>query len=102
MSTEDCTREMLDIEVDTSISALRIVRALEKLGVEGGLPERIIADHDNKFISKKLYHWALKKSVTLHFTSPGKPIKNGDIESFPGRMPERALVHDSGRCKGIR
>ena len=46
LSIEDAyTREMPVIEVDTSLPALRVVRVLEKLRLERGLPERIVIDN---------------------------------------------------------
>ena len=39
------TREMLAIEVDTSLPALRVVRMLERLRLTRGLPERIVIDN---------------------------------------------------------
>lgn len=47
LSIEDAyTREMLAIEVDTSLPALRVVRVLDKLRLERGLPVRIVIDND--------------------------------------------------------
>lgn len=55
LSIEDaCTREMLAIEVDTSLPALRVIRVLEHLREERGLPERIIFDNEAEFTSKAL------------------------------------------------
>lgn len=46
LSIEDAyTREMPTIEVDTSLPALRVVRVLDRLRLERGLPERIVIDH---------------------------------------------------------
>ena len=52
LSIEDAyPREMLAIEVGTSLPALRVVRALEKLRQQCGLPERIVVDHGMEFTS---------------------------------------------------
>jgi putative transposase len=73
LSIEDAyTREMLAIEVDTSLSALRVVRVLEKLQRERGLPVRILIDHGTEFTSKALDQWAYEHKVTLHFITPGR------------------------------
>ena len=46
LSIEDAyTRQMLAIEVDTSLPALRVVRVLERLRIERGLPLRIVIDN---------------------------------------------------------
>jgi putative transposase len=92
LSIEDAyTREMPVIEVDTSLPALRVVRVLEKLRLERGLPERIVIDHGTEFTSKALDQWAYQNKVTLHFITPGRPMENGYIESFHGRFREECL-----------
>jgi putative transposase len=92
LSIEDAyTREMLTIEVDTSLPALRVVRVLERLRRERGLPERIVIDHGTEFTSKVLDQWAYAQKVRLHFITPGRPMENGYIESFHGRFREECL-----------
>jgi putative transposase len=92
LSIEDAyTREMLAIEVDTSLPALRVVRVLEKLRMERGLPERIVIDNGTEFTSKTLDQWAYENKVTLHFITPGRPMENGYIESFHGKFREECL-----------
>jgi putative transposase len=92
LSIEDAyTREMLAIEVDTSLPALRVVRVLERLRIERGLPERIVIDNGTEFTSKELNQWAYAHKVTLHFITPGRPMENGYIESFHGKFREECL-----------
>lgn len=92
LSIEDAyTREMLAIEVDTSLPALRVVRVLDKLRLERGLPVRIVIDHGTEFTSKTLDQWAYENKVTLHFITPGRPMENGYIESFHGKFREECL-----------
>jgi putative transposase len=92
LSIEDAyTRELLAVEVDTSLPALRVVRVLERLHRERGLPERIVIDNGTEFTSKALDQWAYENNVTLHFITPGRPMENGYIESFHGRFREECL-----------
>ena len=59
LSIEDAyTREMLAIEVDTSLPSLRVVRVLEKLRQHRGLPVRIVIDNGTEFTAKALDQWA--------------------------------------------
>ncbi len=85
------TREMPAIEVDTSLPALRVIRVLEQLRVERGLPEKIIVDNGAEFTSKALDQWAYENHVQLHFITPGRPMENGYIESFHGKFREECL-----------
>ena len=92
LSIEDAyTRELLAIEVDTSLPALRVVRVLDRLRGDRGLPEQIVIDHGTEFTSKALDQWAYENKVTLHFITPGRPMENGYIESFHGRFREECL-----------
>jgi putative transposase len=85
------TRECLAIEVDFSLPAARVVRVLDKLLWEYGLPESIRVDNGPEFISKALDLWASQHGVKLDFIQPGKPTQNGHVESFNGRFREECL-----------
>jgi transposase InsO family protein len=85
------TREMLAIEVDTSLPSVRVVRVLEKLRQHRGLPVRIVIDNGTEFTAKALDQWAYENKVTLHFITPGRPMENGYIESFHGKFREECL-----------
>jgi putative transposase len=92
LSIEDAyTREMLVIEVDTSLPALRVVRVLDRLRLTRGLPTRIVIDNGTEFTSKALDQWAYENKVALHFITPGRPMENGYIESFHGKFREECL-----------
>jgi len=92
LSIEDAyTREMLAIEVDTSLPSLRVVRVLEKLRQHRVLPVRIVIDNGTEFTAKALDQWAYENKVTLHFITPGRPMENGYIESFHGKFREECL-----------
>jgi putative transposase len=92
LSIEDAyTREMLVIEVDTSLPSLRVIRVLEKVRLQRGLPERIVIDNGTEFTSKAVDQWAYENKVKLHFITPGRPMENGYIESFHGKFREECL-----------
>jgi putative transposase len=62
LSIEDAyTREMLAIEVDTSLPALRVVRVLNKLRDTRDLPLRIVIDNGTEFTSKALANSRIQK-----------------------------------------
>ena len=85
------TREVLWIEVDTSLPGLRVVQVLEKVVQERGLPEAIQVDNGPEFISRAVDQWAYGKGVALHFIEPGKPVQNAFIESFNGKFRDECL-----------
>jgi len=88
---DDATRECLAIEVDTSISGIRVGRVLSKIALARPLPERIVVDNGPEFTSKALDRWAYENSVELRFIRPGRPIENCFIESFNGRFRDECL-----------
>jgi putative transposase len=85
------TRECLGIEVDTSITGHRVVAVLSFLVAMRGKPASIRVDNGPEFISKALDAWAYAQGVSLHFIRPGKPVENGHIESFNGRLRDECL-----------
>ena len=88
---DDCTRECLAIEVDTSITGLRVKGVLERLADTRGLPESITVDNGPEFDGQVLDQWAYRNGVRLSFIRPGKPNENAYIESFNGKFRDECL-----------
>jgi putative transposase len=88
---DNYTRECLAIEADTSLPSGSVVATLEQLKQLRGLPQKIMVDNGPEFRSKTLQKWALINKVELHFIDPGKPMQNGIIESFNGRVRDECL-----------
>jgi putative transposase len=83
---DDFSRECLAIEVDLSLPGERVVRVLDRLAFERGLPRAITLDNGPEFVSKALDHWAYRTGVELLFIRPGKPVENAFVESFNGTL----------------
>jgi len=88
---DDCTRECLAIEVDTSLTGRRVVAVLERLADTRGRPQSITVDHGPEFESQALDAWAFAKGVQLAFIRPGKPVENAYVESFNGKFRDECL-----------
>jgi len=88
---DNFTKECPVIEVDTSLTGLRVSRVLEWLGMTRGLPETITVDNGPEFAGMALDRWAYTKNVKLDFIRPGKPVENAFIESFNGRLRQECL-----------
>ena len=85
---DDFNRELLTVETDTSIPALRVIRVLERLKQTRGLPLMIRVDNGTELISQKLDFWCKENKVELVFIQPGKPSQNGYVERFNGSIPK--------------
>ena len=88
---DDCTRECLAIEVDTSIPGLRVQAVLDRLADTRGLPKSITVDNGPEFDGQVLDKWAYRTGVQLSFIRPGKPNENAYIESFNGKFRDECL-----------
>jgi len=88
---DDCTRECLAIEVDTSLPGLRVKTVLDRLADTRGLPQSITVDNGPEFDGKVLDQWAYRTGVQLSFIRPGKPNENAYIESFNGKFRDECL-----------
>ena len=88
---DDFNREVLAIEADTSLPALRVIRALENLKISRGLPKMIRVDNGPEFISDKFDGWCKKNDVLLVYIQPGKPTQNAFVERFNGSIRKELL-----------
>ena len=44
-----------------------------------------------EFTSRALDEWAYRRGIALDFIRPGKPVENGHIESFNGKLRDECL-----------
>lgn len=85
------SRECLRIEADRSLPGLRVIRALEELRETRSLPERLMTDNGPEFTCRAMDQWAHARDVKLQFIEPGRPMQNGYIESFNGKVRDECL-----------
>ena len=71
---------------DTSILGKRVARELTMLVEARGKPRMIVSDNGTEFTSNAILSWAKGRAVDWHYIPPGRPMQNGYIESFNGRM----------------
>lgn len=88
---DDCTREVLAIEIDTSLSSKRVIITLDRIIEQHGKPVAIRSDNGPEFTSKDLELWSIGKGIKLQFIQPGKPMQNGFIERF-NRLYREAIL----------
>jgi len=85
------TRECLALEADTSLGSGRVIRVLERLMAERGAPQSLRSDNGPEFTSRRMIGWAEEHKISLIHIQPGKPMQNGHVESFHGRLRDECL-----------
>ncbi|MBP0115387.1 IS3 family transposase [Bradyrhizobium vignae] len=88
---DDVTKECLGAIPDTSISGRRVARELTAVVERRGKPGMIVSDHGTEFTCNAMLAWCRDAAIDWHFIAPGKPMQNGVVESFNGRMRDELL-----------
>jgi putative transposase len=88
---DECTRECLALEVDTSFASRRVTRVLEQIVTERGRPSAIRSDNGPEFTSRHFLAWGIERGIELVHIQPGKPQQNGYVESFHGKLRDECL-----------
>jgi putative transposase len=88
---DDVTRECLAAIPDTSISGQRVARELTALIARRGKPGMIVSDNGTELTSNAIFAWAKDHGIEWHYIAPGRPMQNGFVESFNGRMRDELL-----------
>jgi putative transposase len=85
------TRECPVLEADTSFASRRVTRVLERIVEERGQPQALRCDNGPEFTSRQFLAWCVERQIELRHIEPGKPMQNGRVESFHGRLREECL-----------
>jgi putative transposase len=86
------TRECLALVVDLSLSGERVKRVLEGVVQKRGeRPEEIRVDNGPEFVSNILTEWCRTQQIKLSYIQPGRPMQNGHVESFNGKLRDECL-----------
>lgn len=88
---DDVTKECLGAIPETSISGRRVARELAAIAERRGKPGMMVFDHGTEFTCNAMLAWSKDTVIDWHFIAPGKPMQNGFIESFNGRMRDELL-----------
>ncbi|TAN36958.1 MAG: transposase [Verrucomicrobia bacterium] len=85
------SREGPLLEADRPMTGKRVVECSDRLAWFQGKPESITVDNGREFCSRALDNWAYQNSVRLDFIQPGRPVENGFMESFNGKLRDEGL-----------
>ena len=88
---DDFSRECLATVTDNSISGQRVVRELDRIAESRGYPLMVVSDNGTELTSNAILQWQEDHTVEWHYIAPGKPMQNGFVESFNGRLRDECL-----------
>ncbi|CTQ33171.1 putative transposase OrfB [Jannaschia rubra] len=88
---DDATRECLAAIPDTSISGRRVAREFTAPIERRGKPGMIVSDNGTELTGNAILRWCSERRIEWHYIAPGKPMQNGFVESFNGRMRDELL-----------
>jgi putative transposase len=85
------TREAVAIEVGQSLKGDDVVRTLNRLKLDRGVPKVLFCDNGSEFTSQAMDLWAYRNGAKVDFSRPGKPTDNAFVESFNGTFRSECL-----------
>ncbi len=85
------TRECPAIEVGNGICSRQVTRTLERIIEQRGKPNSLRCDNGPEFTSRHFLAWCEEQKITLNHIQPGRPMQNGHVESFNGRLRDECL-----------
>ena len=68
-----------------------MVRELTTLIERRGAPGMIVSDNGTELTCNAVLGWCSDHKINWHYIVPGKPMQNGFVESFNGRMRDELL-----------
>ncbi len=89
---DDVTREGLTAIPDTSISGRRVAQDLTTLIERRRKPGMIVSINGIELTSNAILTFATERKIEWHYIAPDKPIQNGVVESFNGRLHDELLT----------
>ena len=89
---DEFTRELLAIDVASSIRSARVIEVLSKLISVRGATRYLRSDNGPEFISVALLKWVVEQRIDSVLIEPGKPWQNGTTESFNGKFRAECLA----------
>lgn len=88
---DDFSREALIVNADFTQNSSTLVRQLEELIWERGVPKKIRVDNGPEFVSKLFVNWCSEMKIEIQYIQAGKPTQNAYIERFNRLFREDVL-----------
>lgn len=98
-------RACLDIEVDFSITSVRVTQIMDRWIEKYGKPVSIRTDNGPEFRSRHFKKWLIKMGIKWETIRPGHPQENAFIERFNGtyrlEILDTTILKSLSHCKEI-
>jgi len=88
---DEFTRECLAIEVARSLTSQDVIRTLQRLFSQRGIPQGLRSDNGPEFIAQAIRTRLATSGVETLYIEPGAPWENGRAESFHGKLRDELL-----------
>ena len=88
---DDYTPECLALVADTSLSGAWVARELNSLIGSRRRPHKVVSENGTELTSSPILRWSQERRSGWHYIAPGKPMQNGFVESFNGRLRAESL-----------
>lgn len=85
------TRECISLEVDSGFASRRVTRVLDAALRQRAWPQRLRCDNGPEFTSRHFLSWCIERRIELRHIQPGRPMQNGHVESFNGKLRDECL-----------
>jgi putative transposase len=76
---------------DNSISGECVALELDIIAEHRTYPCMIVSDNGTRLTSNAILAWQEDRQVEWHYIAPDKPMQNGFVESFNGRLRDECL-----------
>ncbi|MGJ8622627.1 MAG: integrase core domain-containing protein, partial [Yoonia sp.] len=78
----------------------RVGRELDRIAEMRGYPCMVVSDNGTELTSNAILKWQEDRKVDWHYIAPGKPMQNGFVESFNGRLRDECM--NEHLCDNLR
>lgn len=85
------SRRCLAVVAQHTFRSKDVTCILDRLIEAHGKPQRITCDNGTEFTANHFDAWAYRHGIFTDFIAPGKPVQNGFIESFNGKLRDECL-----------
>ena len=93
---DECSRELVALEVERRMEAKDVIRVLDAAVLERGCaPDFIRSDNGPEFIARVVQEWIEQRGFKTLYIEPGSPWENAYIESFNSRFRDEFLNRET-------